>query len=657
VESGRLSETFFLKATPFLPKSLKHHDFFDNKLIPLIPLSSTSERQPSVWRLIHTLVEITRFRYAVVGTIFVGLRFASTLFEGIGFAMLLPIMEFMVAGQDLVSLQAESEFWRRLVEAADGLGIPINLATLLSCSFVSILFRQLFQYIQARYSFRQSLELDRRVQVTGFAEALATRLNFHDRLRSGDLVNDLVNEAKAANGVVFQMFSSAGLVLQLVLYLSIIVAISFWLTAILLCMAGLQTLLLRNLLKRTREVSEEITRSNQSLASFLIERIRSVRLVRLSGTEASEVANMDSKVRDLNEHMAAIKMISIRIPVIIEPLAVLTMFTLMIIGIDILSMRIELLLMFAAATLRTLPLMQQLMGNHQGFLSATGSIKATIQRLRTLEEEKEPPGGDLVFTGIRDAIRFEAISFDYGAGTDLPALDDVTLEIAAGRITALVGPSGSGKSTLIDLLPWLREPCAGRITFDDICSMEFSLKSLRSKIAFVPQLPQIFNESAAQHIRYGNTHVSDEDIHEAAYLAGAAEFITQLPQGYDTILGEDGVRLSGGQRQRLDLARALARKGDILVLDEPASGLDADAEEKFRTALTRIRQETGMTVIIIAHGFSTVVDADKIIVLEQGKVIASGTHDSLMRESGWYTQAFNKQHRAALNGVASAAEE
>ena len=173
----------------------------------------------------------------------------------------------------------------------------------------------------------------------------------------------------------------------------------------------------------------------------------------------------------------------------------------------------------------------------------------------------------------------------------------------------------------------------------------------------MPQLPQIFNESAAQHIRYGNAHATDKDIHEAARLSGAADFIDELPNGYDTLLGEDGVRISGGQRQRLDLARALARHGGILILDEPASGLDADAEEKFRHALTRIRGETKITVILIAHGFSTVVDADQIIVLERGKVMACGTHESLMREDGWYSQAFNKQHRAALNGVASSSRE
>ena len=440
------------------------------------------------------------------------------------------------------------------------------------------------------------------------------------------------------------------------MYLGIIVTISPPLTLLLLFVAILQTLLLGGLMRRSRRVSEEITRGNQNLASFLIERIRSVRLVRLSGTETDEIANMDAKVRKLNEGIINIQMMRARIPVIVEPLGVLTMFVLMVVGSDVLGMRIELLLMFAAATLRTLPLMQQLMDNYQGISSKSGSIKATIKRMHTLAEEKEPTGGSREFTGVRDAICFENVSFDYGAGADLPALDGVTLEIPVGRITALVGPSGSGKSTLIDLLPWLREPRAGRITFDGVCSTEFSIQSLRSRIAFVPQSPEVFNESAAQHIRYGNAHATDRDVHEAARLAGAVDFIDELPDGYDTLLGEDGVRLSGGQRQRLDLARALARHGDILILDEPASGLDADAEEKFRHALTRIRKETGMIVILIAHGFSTVVDADQIVVLERGKVVASGTHESLMREDGWYVQAFNKQHRAALNGVASSAE-
>ena len=182
------------------------------------------------------------------------------------------------------------------------------------------------------------------------------------------------------------------------------------------------------------------------------------------------------------------------------------------------------------------------------------------------------------------------------------------------------------------------------------------MQSLRSGIAFVPQKPQIFNVSAREHIQYGNFQIGEAVIREAALLAGASDFIEALPDGYDTMLGENGVRLSGGQLQRVDLARALARDSSILILDEPASGLDADAEELLREALARIHKDKKITIILIAHGFSTVVESDRIIVLKDGKVEASGTHESLMGESGWYAQAFNKQHRAALNGVVSAAE-
>ncbi|NQV40659.1 MAG: ABC transporter ATP-binding protein, partial [Nitrosopumilus sp.] len=168
---------------------------------------------------------------------------------------------------------------------------------------------------------------------------------------------------------------------------------------------------------------------------------------------------------------------------------------------------------------------------------------------------------------------------------------------------------------------------------------------------------QVFNESVEQHIRYGNPDINKEEIIKAAKLADAEEFIRELPLGYDTLIGENGVRLSGGQRQRLDLARAVARKSSILILDEPASGLDADAEEHFRRALVRIKENTGVTIVLIAHGFSTVVAADQIIVLKKGHVEESGTHEILMKTSTWYAPAFNKQHHAVLSAPLSDAQQ
>ena len=246
---------------------------------------------------------------------------------------------------------------------------------------------------------------------------------------------------------------------------------------------------------------------------------------------------------------------------------------------------------------------------------------------------------------LEKAIVLQDITFSYGADVgDRIALDRLSLTIPARMMTALVGPSGAGKSTLIDLLPRLREFQSGEIFFDGVPQRDFDSASLRQAISFAPQTPQIFNVTVAQHIRYGWPEASMADVRRAAQLAQAAEFIEAMPQGYDTLLGENGAWLSGGQRQRLDLARAVVRRAPILVLDEPTANLDADAEAKFREALEKIRRETAMTVIIIGHRLSTVMAADQIAVMEAGRITQVGSHSELMAAGNWYAHAFASQH-------------
>ena len=201
---------------------------------------------------------------------------------------------------------------------------------------------------------------------------------------------------------------------------------------------------------------------------------------------------------------------------------------------------------------------------------------------------------------------------------------------------------------MIDLLPRLRLPQAGSIYVDHHPIGEYTLSSLRQAIAYAPQSPQIFDGSVSNHIRYGKYDATDEEIREAAKLAGADKFIGQLPDGYDTLLGEDAVNLSGGERQRLDLARALVRNASILILDEPTSNLDAESEEAFRQALRRIRNETETTIIIVAHRLASVVDADQIVVLNQGRVDAIGNHVELISQDGWYLDAWVLQEGSLL---------
>jgi len=600
-----------------------------------------------LWRLVQEIIRVSNFRFRV-GLNIIALKITSLLFEGIGFAMLLPIMEYIGAGRDINALVEKSNLWRKLVDYADVFGLPVNLAMMFVVSVVCIFFRQIFQYIEVAYQARKMLDLTRHVQIKGFRKALAAKLGHHDKSVSGDLINDLVSEVAAANSCIFSIIAVIGVVIQLVAYYAALVAMSLWLSLSLLGAICILAVVLRGMMRQSREVSQEITRINQSFVSFLIERMRSMRLIRLSGMEKAEVSELNHLISNLNNRSYIIRMIRQRIPVIFEPLTVIMVFALMYVSIDILNMRIELVLIFSATAMRTLPLMQQLVQSYQSLLSITGSMRTIINRIHALGHHRESDSGQRKFTGLQKSIRFENVFYDHGVGDEVPALNGVSLEIPDGKITGLVGPSGSGKSTLIDLLPRLRDPDCGAVTFDGVSGKEFTLSSLRASIGFVPQKPQTFNVSIRDHICYGNATIGDDDIIKAARLAGAADFIEALTKGYDTVLGESGIRLSGGQLQRVDLARALARNCSILILDEPASGLDADAEEQFLEALKRIHEETAITVLLIAHGFSTVVDADQIIVLKDGQVEASGTHESLMKMDGWYAQAFRKQHRAAL---------
>ena len=299
-----------------------------------------------------------------------------------------------------------------------------------------------------------------------------------------------------------------------------------------------------------------------------------------------------------------------------------------------------------------MPVVQELAKAVQITLAGYGSLNFVHQRLIELDNARELETGFSEFPALVDGIHLEHVSFAYSSNVGRRALHDISVMIPAGKFTALVGPSGAGKSTLVDLLPRLRRPSAGQIRFDETPIEDISTASLRANIAFIPQTPILLAPTIAEHIAYGHPNASMADIVTAAEHVGADEFINERPAGYESRLGEDGVTFSGGQRQRLDLARALLRGSSILVLDEPASGLDAGAEAKFRETLQRIREaEANTTIILIAHGFSTILDADLLVVLEDGRITATGTHETLLAMDGWYVEAFVKQHHGVLRTV------
>ena len=260
-----------------------------------------------------------------------------------------------------------------------------------------------------------------------------------------------------------------------------------------------------------------------------------------------------------------------------------------------------------------------------------------MELLDTASDVVERPGAQRL-TGLAHTIRFEHVSFRYDHE---PVLRDINLDIRRGEVVALVGMSGGGKSTLADLIPRFYDVPDGRITIDGVDIREYTLASLRAQMAIVTQHTFLFNDSVRNNIAYGDIAKDMDAIVAAARAANAHEFITELSEGYDTVIGELGVKLSGGQRQRLAIARALLKDAPILVLDEATSALDNESERLVQGALERLMHNR--TTLVIAHRLSTIRRADRIVVIVHGRIVEQGTHEQLLALNAEYRKLHDLQ--------------
>ena len=416
------------------------------------------------------------------------------------------------------------------------------------------------------------------------------------------------------------------------------------LSLIAIIMIPLASTAAKSLGKRVGKVATEAQQRSGFLNSYLIEIFKNHKLIKIFQKENYEIKRSDEHLEILKNKNAKIRTVYVRVSPVMETftgimIAILIFYS----GKLIIKNEIDInnffsflaAMMLAYQPVRSLATVN--MSISQG-LSAAARILPIIDHENQVKDKDEAI--DLKINNAN--IKFKNVFFKYDENNPV-ILNGIDLDIEGGKMSALVGLSGSGKSTIMNLIPRFYNAKSGDIQIDSQSIYDVKIKSLREKISLVSQDTTLFDDTIKNNIAYANLDASESEIIEAAKLSYCDEFINELPQKYETIIGENGIRLSGGEKQRISIARAILKKSQIILLDEATSSLDSETEEKIQSAIDVLTKNK--TTIVIAHRLSTVLNSNKIFVVESGKIIASGKHEELLQNSKQYKNFYDKQIR------------
>lgn len=565
----------------------------------------------------------------------------STLFDGVSLAMIVPLADKVLTNKKII---IPTKLPTNLASFIDNLN---NIEPLVLLNYMAIgilllfVLKGLFGFLQSYLMSDIGQRVTRDIRSKLYCHLQGLSLDYFTYKRGGELISRITNDVRIVENAV--SYGSTDLVyqsLQVILFIFLIFFIHARLALISLVLLPLISFPIIRVGRALRKLSHRSQEKMADINSLLYETILGVRIVKAFNMEDCEINKFNQSNRDYYR----ISMKSIKRTLLLSPAteflgAVAGIFVFFWGGREVIAGEISfgvfgLFLGSLLSLIRPFKKLSQVNSLNQQAAAASIRIHEVLETTPTVVEKQKPKE----LTDFRNSIVFEDVWFNYG---NQRILKEINLEVKRGEILAIVGPSGIGKTTLVDLIPRFYDPIKGRILIDGVDIREFSLKSLRQQIGVVTQETILFNDTIRANIAYGNPDASQDQIDKAAIGAYASDFIKHLPSGYQTIIGDRGMKLSGGERQRIAIARALLKNPPILILDEATSQLDLESERVVQEALNRLMQ--GRTVFVVAHRLSTVRNAHRIVVLDDGRIVEEGSHDSLINKGALYKRLYQLQ--------------
>lgn len=582
--------------------------------------------------------ERTSFAASIV---FLGL---GALFEGLGLGLLIPFLEGLTT-PEVGAWRSGFQWIDSYILAVDA-DVEYRLLHISGLILFSIFCRAGFSYLGQYFSIlmKHNILHDIRCQVINQVNSLP--LSYFSKKSAGSILNTVRGETSR---VQYYFDTAVQILIQgymIFMYTLAVIILSWQLTLVVLVLCGVLFGGMSVFIRKLQREGREVPKVNSLVMSIASELIQGIRTVTLSGNSNYE----SHRYKEASERLAELSTDIGRTNSLIGPISQAVSSTALI-ALIIIAMKffvleglmsVAVLLTYLFALFRLMPFLQAVNGLRGQWAAQRGSLEDVVDFI-------DKSGKSYIADGTRplptltDRIVLDNVTFSYD--TDRPVIRNVNLTIECGKTVAFVGGSGAGKSTLADLIIRVHDPDAGRIFFDGVDLREYKLSDLRQRISVVSQSTFLFNTTVYNNIGYGLDDISHKQVREAARQANALDFIEEMPEGFNTVLGDRGVRLSGGQRQRIAIARALLRDPDILILDEATSALDSASEKLVHDSLSGLMQDR--TVIVIAHRLSTIENADHVIVLNDGAIVESGTYDELLTMQGTLWQYHRLQFQSA----------